>query len=504
MNLASLADLNLAEYGEYEATIYDDRRFTNREQFDASNRFANALSGLDIAAGDRVVVMLPNCPEVGQCYGAILRVGGVVVPVLFLLAAEELTHILNDSEARAIVTSPEFVAKALEAAAAATPHPQVIVVGGEVAGTLSFDALVAAQDAEAPIAERASTDAALFMYTSGTTGRPKGVVLTHGNMLHQAEAIHEIAELDPTRLGLAVMPMAHAAGLVTWVAGMKNGGRGVLMRWFDPEGFCRNVQEYRVSITALVPTMAAFLLNHPAMDAYDLSSLEQVIFGAAPAPVELVKAFEAKTGAKVRGTYGLTEAAPVVTADRPSLERKDGASGIALPGVEIAIHDDEDRALRVGESGEICVRGPNVMAGYHRMPEETAKVLRGGWLHTGDVGYLDDDGYLFVVDRVKDMIIRGGFNIYPHDVEEVLATHPAVAESAVIGVPDPVYGEQVEAFVVKRIGADETEDELLAYCRERLAKYKTPQRITFVRDLPKSQVGKVLKRVLRDQAAVRP
>ena len=503
MNLASLADYNLATYGEYEATVYDDRRYTNVEQFQASNRFANALTTLGMTPGDRVVVMLPNCPEVGQCYGAILRVGGVVVPVLFLLATDELIHILGDSEAKAIVTSPEFAAKALEAAGAVTPKPHVIVVGGEAEGALSFEKLLAAETPEAPIADRDDSDPALFMYTSGTTGRPKGVVLTHGNMLHQANAIHEIAELDPTRLGLAVMPMAHAAGLVTWVAGMKNGGRGVLMRWFDPELFCRNVQEYQVTVTALVPTMAAFLLNHPAMDQYDLSSLEQVVFGAAPAPIELVRAFEEKTGAKVRGTYGLTEAAPVVTADRPSMTRRDGASGIALPGVEIAIHDEDDKALPVGESGEICVRGPNIMAGYHQMPEETARVLRGGWLHTGDIGYLDADGYLYIVDRVKDMIIRGGFNIYPHDVEEVLAEHPAVAESAVIGVPDPVYGEQVEAFVVRKMGAEATEDELLAFCQERLAKYKTPQRITFVPDLPKSQVGKTLKRVLREQAANR-
>jgi len=503
VNLASLADYNLATYGEYEATIYDGRRYTNVEQFHASNRFANALKTLGITPGDRVVVMLPNCPEVGQCYGAILRVGGVVVPVLFLLATEELIHILGDSEAKAIVTSPEFTEKALEAAAAVELRPHVILVGGEADGALSFEKILAAEAPEAPIAERTDDDPALFMYTSGTTGRPKGVVLTHGNMLHQANAIHEIAELDPTRLGLAVMPMAHAAGLVTWVAGMKNGGRGVLMRWFDPELFCKNVQEYQVTITALVPTMAAFLLNHPAMDAYDLSSLEQVVFGAAPAPVELVRAFEEKTGAKVRGTYGLTEAAPVVTADRPSMDRRDGASGIALPGVEIAIHDEDDNPLPVGESGEVCVRGPNIMAGYHHMPDETAKTLRGGWLHTGDVGYLDADGYLYIVDRVKDMIIRGGFNIYPHDVEEVLAEHPAVAESAVIGVPDPIYGEQVEAFVVRKMGAEATEDELLAFCQERLAKYKTPQRITFVPDLPKSQVGKTLKRVLREQAKAR-
>jgi long-chain acyl-CoA synthetase len=503
VNLASLADFNLAEYGEYDATIYDDRVYTNKQQFEASKRFANALQELGVAPGDRVVVMLPNCPEVGQCYSAILRVGGVVVPVLFLLATEELVHILSDSEAKAIVTSPEFAAKALEAAAKVQPGPQVIVAGDPVEGTRSMGELSAQHEPDAPVVDRADDDPALFMYTSGTTGRPKGVVLTHGNLMHQANAIYEIAELDPERLGLAVMPMAHAAGLVTWVSGMKTGGRGVLMRWFDPELFCRNVQEYKVTVTALVPTMAAFLLNHPAMDQYDLSSLEQVVFGAAPAPVELVKAFEAKTGAKVRGTYGLTEAAPVVAADRPSLTRRDGASGIALPGVEISIQDEEGNQLPTGESGEICVRGPNVMAGYHRMPDETAEVLRGGWLHTGDVGYLDEDGYIYVVDRVKDMIIRGGLNIYPHDVEEVLAEHPGVAEAAVVGIPDPVYGEQVEAFVVKRIGVEATEDELMRFCQERLAKYKTPSKVTFVPDLPKSQVGKVLKRVIREQHSAR-
>jgi long-chain acyl-CoA synthetase len=206
----------------------------------------------------------------------------------------------------------------------------------------------------------------------------------------------------------------------------------------------------------------------------------------------------------VRIMYGLTETAPVATADRLSVPRKEGSVGYAIPGVEIAIMDPDDQQLPAGEHGEICIRGPNVMLGYHGMPEETAKVLRGGWLHTGDVGYLDEDGYLFIVDRVKDMIIRGGFNIYPHDVEAVLAQHPAVAESAVVGVPDPVYGEQVEAFVIRRFGVEATEDELMEFCRERLAKYKTPSRITFVPDLPKSQVGKILKRVLREQATARP
>ena len=503
MNLASLTDYNLETYGEYEATVYDGRAYTNRELFEAGRRLANALTGLGVKPGERVAVMLPNCPEVGISYGGILRLGGVVVPVLFLLATEELQHILADSEAQAIITSPEFVAKALEAANDCDPAPRVIVTGGASEGALSFDELLAGASSDAALVEREPTDAALFMYTSGTTGRPKGVVLTHGNMLHQAEAVHEISELDRTAMALAVMPLAHAGGLVGWVTGTKNGARSVLMRWFDPEAFCRNVQEYGVVVTTLVPTMAALLLNHPAIEDYDLSTLEQVAFGASPAPLELIRAFESKTGAKVRMVYGLTEAAPIVTADRISSERREGSCGFAIPGVEVAIMDPDDKELPAGELGEICVRGPNVMAGYHNLPEETARTIRDGWLHTGDIGRLDEDGYLFVVDRLKDLIIRGGLNVYPRDVEEVLVQHPGVAEAAVVGIPDPTYGEEVEAFAVRRIGTDASEDEVLAYCREHLAKFKTPRRLTFLPDLPKNQVGKVLKRVLREQSVAR-
>ncbi len=503
MNLASLTDYNLETYGEYDATIYEGRTYTNRELFDAGRRLSNALTALGIEPGERVAMMLPNCPEVGISYGGILRMGGVVVPVLFLLATEELHHILADSEARAIITSPEFVAKAIEAAIGCDPAPTVIVAGGAAEGTLSFEDLLAAASPDAPLVEREADDPALFMYTSGTTGRPKGVVLTHGNMLHQAEAIHEISELDRSALTLAVMPLAHAGGLVGWVAGTKNGARSVLMRWFDPDAFCRNVQEHGVIATGLVPTMAALLLNHPAIDQYDLSTLEHVAFGAAPAPIELIRTFEQRTGSTVRMVYGLTEAAPIVTADRISSPRKPGSCGFAIPGVTVAIMDPDGNQLKPGELGEICVRGPNVMAGYHNLPEATAEAIRDGWLRTGDVGHLDEDGYLFIIDRVKDLIIRGGLNVYPHDVEEVLVSHPGVAEAAVVGIPDPIYGEEVEAFVVRRIGTEATEDELLAHCREHLAKYKSPRRVSFVPDLPRNQVGKVLKRVLREQAVAR-
>lgn len=502
MNLASLIDRNLREFGTYDATWFEGRWYTNREQAERAFRFANALRALGARAGDRVVVMLPNCPEVSQCYGGVLRVGGIVVPVLFLLAAEELRHILDDSRAKAIVTSPEFAPKAFEARAGLDPEPPIIVVPGGVDGALSYEQVVAAERPDPPLAERAADDPALFMYTSGTTGRPKGVMLSHANMLHQAEAANEVRDYDPRDTTLATLPMAHAAGLVGWVLGLKVGAHGVLMRWFDPEGFCKNVQDFGVVGTALVPTMAAFLLNYPGIDQYDFSSLEQVAFGASPAPVELVKAFEQRFGCRVRVVYGLTEAAPILTIERTKEVRHWGSCGRAIPGVEISIRDpDTDAALPADEVGEICARGPNIMLGYHNLPEETAAALRGGWLHTGDLGSVDEDGFVYVVDRVKDLIIRGGFNIYPHDVEEVLFAHTAVAEAAVVGVPHPELGEEVEAFVVRAVGQEATEDDLLGFCRERLAKYKTPKRITFVPELPKNQVGKVLKRELRERAA---
>jgi long-chain acyl-CoA synthetase len=501
VNLASLVDQNIAEFGEYPATVFEDRWYTNREQAERSFRFAGALRALGIGPGDRVVVMLPNCPEVPQSYGAILRIGGVVVPVLFLLAAQELRHIVRDSEAKVLITSPEFAPKAFEATADIDPAPAVIVAGGAPTGALAYEELVSSSSPDVPVVDRAGSDPALFMYTSGTTGRPKGVVLTHGNMLHQAEAGHAVSEMEPTKVALGALPMAHAAGLVGWVIGLRHGARAVLLRWFDPEQFFRSVERYRVAGTALVPTMASFLLHHPAADSFDTSSLEQVAFGAAPCPVELVRAFEEKFSCRVRIAYGLTEAAPLLTIDRPSVPRKDGACGVAIPGVEIAVFDPQDRPLSPGEIGEIVARGPNVMVGYHNLPEETERALRGGWLHTGDLGTLDEDGYLFVVDRVKDMIIRGGFNIYPRDVEEVLYAHPGVADAAVVGIPDETYGEEVEAFVVRAPGAEVTEGELIALCRERLAGYKCPKRVTFVPDLPRNQIGKVLKRELRARAS---
>jgi long-chain acyl-CoA synthetase len=339
----------------------------------------------------------------------------------------------------------------------------------------------------------------VILYTAGTTGQPKGVALSHANLVSNARAASRLYELDRVRWSLAVLPLSHSYGLTLMNAGHILGTRAVLLRWFNPELVLETIERYRVQQMAGVPTMYIYLLNFPDAARFDTSSMKLWGSGAAPLPVEIVEPFEAKFGGRLLEGYGLTEASPVVSAHRYSGERRLGSVGQPIPGVDVAILDDDDRAVPTGEVGEVCVRGPNVMLGYYRLPEETARTIRAGWLHTGDMGRLDPDGFLYIVERKKDLIIRGGFNIYPREVEDVLYAHPAVAETAVIGVADPVMGEDVLAFVVCKSGATATADAVIAFCQERLAKYKCPKQVRFVDSLPKSPIGKILRKELRER-----
>jgi long-chain acyl-CoA synthetase len=490
MNLAALGEENVGRFGEYVALHFEGRDYTNVQQQRAGARAARALARLGVGAGDRVVVLLPNCPEVMQAYGGILRLGAVIVPVVFLLSPDEVRHILEDSEARVVVTSPELVSKV-----EGWTGPVVLVGGG--AGGLDWETLLAREDADAPIVPRQPSDLAVILYTSGTTGRPKGVALSHDNLAANARAAASLYELDRTAWALAVLPLSHSYGLTVMNAGNILGTRAVLLRWFNPELVLETIERFRVQSMAGVPTMYVYLLHYPDAGRFDTSSMRSWGSGAAPLPLEIVEPFEAKFGGRLMEGYGLTEASPVVSAHRLSGVRKLGSVGQPIPGVQVAILDDEDRPVPAGELGEICVRGPNVMLGYYRLPDETARTLRHGWLHTGDVGRLDADNFLYVVERKKDLIIRGGFNIYPREVEEILYAHPAVAEAAVIGMPDPVMGEEVLAFVVRKPGAEAEADAIIAFCQERLAKYKCPRRVRFVPSLPKTPVGKILRKALR-------
>jgi long-chain acyl-CoA synthetase len=490
MNLARLGEESVRTYGEYVSLTFDGREWTNVEQQRAANRVAHALVRLGLGPGDRAVVLLPNCPEVLQAYAAILKLGGVIVPVVFLLGPEEVRHILADSEARVVITAAPFLDR-IEG----WTGPVVLVGGGD--GGLAWDELVAGHPDDSATVERADTDLAVILYTAGTTGRPKGVALSHGNLAANARAAASLYELDRTAWALMVLPLSHSYGLTVMNAGNILGTRGVLLRWFDPEGVLEAIQQYRVQSMSGVPTMLVYLLNYPGAEAYDTSSMRLWGSGAAPLPVEIVEPFETKFGGRILEGYGLTEASPVVSALRLSGPRKLGSVGQPIPGVEVAILDDDDRPLPTGEVGEVCVRGPSVMQGYYRLPEETAAALRNGWLHTGDVGRLDADRFLYIVERKKDLIIRGGFNVYPREVEDVLYAHPAVAEAVVVGMRDPLMGEEVLAFVVLKPGAAADAGALVAFCQDRLAKYKCPRQVRFVDALPKSPIGKILRKELR-------
>jgi long-chain acyl-CoA synthetase len=494
MNLATLGEDSVRTHGEYVSLAFEGREWTNVEQQRAANRLANALCRLGVGVGDRVVVMLHNCPEVLQAYAAILKLGAVVVPVIFLLSPEEVGHILADSGAKVAVTSPDLAGK-LEGWAG------VVVAVGGAPGARAWEELVARESGAFAAVDRADGDLAVILYTSGTTGRPKGVALSHDNLASNARAAASLHELDREAWALSVLPLSHSYGLTVMNAGHILGTRGVLLRWFTPELVLETIQRYRCQQMSGVPTMFVYLLNFPGAERFDTSSMRLWGSGAAPLPLEIVEPFETKFGGRLLEGYGLTEAAPVVSAHRFSGVRKLGSVGQPIPGVTVKIFDDDDRELPAGEVGEVCVRGRNVMLGYYGLPEETARTIRHGWLHTGDVGKLDGDGFLYIVERKKDLIIRGGFNIYPREVEEVLYAHPAVAEAAVVGVRDPLMGEDVLAFVVLKAGARATPEAIAGFCQERLAKYKCPKQVRFVDALPKNAVGKILRKELRALAS---
>lgn len=501
MNLAVLAERNLDSFGEYVTLVFEGREYTNVEMAGAAERFASALAGLGVAPGDRVGVMMPNVPEINAVYGGVFRCGAVNLPMMFLLAPPEIRHILEDSGAAAIVTSPEFYANVATAIDGLERPPLVIVAGEPVPdGALAYTALLDAAQPSFPIVPRDGDDLAVVMYTSGTTGRPKGVMLTHANILFNSENSAKVVATRDGDTSIVCLPLAHLFGLGTVVLGSLFKIKGVLLRWFTADGFFDAVDRYRPNSTAVVPTMLTYMLSDPRFDATDWSSLRFVVAGAAPLPVEVAREFEKRTGARVLEGYGLTETSPVVSVMRIDDPPRPGSCGRPVPGIEVAILDDDGRPLPSGETGEVCVRGPNVMKGYFNMAEATAETIRDGWLHSGDMGHFDEDGYLFITERKKDLIIRGGFNIYPRDVEEVVYGHPAVQDCGVVGVPDPALGEQVVAYVVLRPGATAAEDEIAAYCREHLATYKTPRFIRFVDALPRNAIGKVLKKDLRERA----
>jgi long-chain acyl-CoA synthetase len=505
-NLARQAERQLDLFGDYDTLFFEGSWHSSGTLARRAGRVAGGLAAHGVRPGDRVVVLMANCPEVLIAYQALWRAGAVVTPLIFLVSTDELRHALADSGAVAVLTTPEFAGKVAEALPG-TGVRLLVVAGpagttaGQVASTvrvLPFAELEAADPAR--IADRRGDDLAALLYTGGTTGRSKGVPLSQANLMWCGWSATEAGDVRGQTSALVPLPLAHAYGLLVACMGLhrREPGQTVLMRWFDPAGWLDLARDHRVHRTALVPSMIQMLLALPLAE-HDLSSLVAVASGAAPLAAEVREQFEARVpSAQIYEGYGCTESASLISSS-PFGRRRAGSVGLPVPGCEVTVQDENGKELPTGEDGEICVRSPGVTAGYWRSPKASAVALAGGWLHTGDIGHLDGDGYLYVVDRKKDLIIRGGFNVYPRDVEDVLLAHPAVAMAAVVGRPDPRLGEEVVGFVSLRPGAQATGPDLVAHARAHLAANKYPREVHVLDAIPLTSVGKLDRKRLRAQ-----
>lgn len=490
-NLATTLAQTTAEYPDRAAICMDERVLRYRDLDETSARVASWLSGRGIGTGDRVALMLPNTPEFPELYYGILRRGAIVVPMNPLLKSREVEYYLADSGAALILAWHGVADQAAEGARRAGTD-LVIVEPGEVASML-------AGHAPAPvIVDRAPSDTAVILYTSGTTGQPKGAELTHDNLLRNAEVTRTtLLNLRPDDVVLGALPLFHSFGQVVGMGcAIATGASLSLLTRFDPGRALEIIKRDQVTVLPGVPTMYAAILHSAAGSAGDVASLRLCVSGGAAMPVELLRSFEKEFECVILEGYGLSETSPVASFNHPDRARKPGTIGQAISGVDMRVQDDAGVPLPAGAVGEIAVRGHNVMKGYWGRPEETAEVLADGWLRTGDLGWVDSEGYFSIVDRKKDMIIRGGLNVYPREVEEVLYEHPAVAEAAVIGVRDDWLGEEVAAVVMLKPGASATPDELREQVKSQLAAYKYPRYVWIVAELPHGDTGKILKRAI--------
>ncbi len=482
------------------AIAFRDRRLTYDDLQRLAGAVARALTGAGIRRGARVILTSPNLPEFAVGYFGILMAGGIVVPLNPLLKTDEVRYVLEDSGATAMVGVGMTVPSLQAARAGVGRWCPILALDGSAdaaTGDLVLDGTTTLGEAPVLVSSGTPEDVAVCLYTSGTTGRPKGALLSHGNLNANLSSFRAVLHVTEEDVFLAVLPLFHAFGAtVLLLEPLSVGATVVVEPRFIPDLILRTIAQHRVTLFAGVPSMYAVLAATPRPDG-DFSAWRLCISGGAPLPVTVAEAFEARYGLPIYEGYGPTECAPVLTVNPPFGMRKLGSVGPAIPQVELRVVDDRGKPLPPGAVGEIVARGPNVMQGYWNRPADTASVLRGGWYHTGDMGRVDEDGYYYIVDRKTDLILVGGLNVYPREVELVLESHPAVAEAAVIGVPDTVRGEAPKAFVVPKDGRGVTTQDLLAWCRQRLANYKVPRSVVLVSDLPRSATGKILKTALR-------
>jgi len=505
LNLAVILRESAKRDPDHVAIILDSFKFTYGQLDALSNQVASSLKAAGLQKGDRVGLTLPNVPQFPMAYFGILKAGGVVVPMNVLLKAPEVSFYMGDSGARFLIAWDDFAGEALKGVAnlhGVTTFVALKPGGTETPeGTRNFMELLAGDpkfDGEATQGD----DTAVILYTSGTTGKPKGAELTHLNLFMNAHMVSHVFGSGPDDVTLAVLPMFHSFGQSSVMnVALHVGSTLTLVPRFEAEKVMEVIQRDKVTVFPGVPTMFFALLHHPSAGKYDLASLRIAVSGGAAIPGEVIQAFEGKFKTTILEGYGLSETSPTATFNFSAAERKVLSIGKPIFGVEVRIFDIDDKRLPAGKDhvGEIVIRGHNVMKGYWNKPEANVEAFKGGWFHTGDLGYVDEDGFFFIVDRKKEMIIRGGFNVYPREVEEVIYAHPAVAEAAVIGVPDERLGEEVKAVVALKPGAKASAEDIIDFVKERVAAYKYPRTIQFVDALPKGATGKILKKELKAQ-----
>ncbi len=503
MNLLEYFAEKTRQYAPHPFLYYYDQEISYGEFAKRVYRAAHGLARLGIRKGDFVHVLVENSPETLVSYFAIQHLGAIAGPVNGWWKAEEVRYLLNDSHGRALIIGPQYL-ELLDAIRADCPHLQLVIeIGGSSRpGHTPFASLFEGSPATPPKVTVGDDEPAYIFYTSGTTGDPKGVLLSHRNIITDIEGFQELIDLPELRRIMIFLPLFHVNAMITSVSSLWKGHAVVLRKKFSASEFWQNVEKYKVNFFSAVPAVYNILLKDPEGAKYDHSSLDFGICGAAPLSLETFNEFQRVFKIPIIEGYGLTEVTCVSTLNPRVGERKVGSIGLPLKGQELKIVDEENRALPIGQPGEIVIRGAPVMLGYYNRPEATAETIdKDGFLHTGDVGYRDEDGYIFIVDRIKEMVIRGGENIYPKEIDNVLASHPKIADAACVGVPDKAMGEEVKAFVVLKEGQTASEAEIRDFCRQHLADFKVPKYIEFLdQDFPRNPIGKVLKKVLKKWA----
>jgi len=514
MNTTEFLTIANAICPDKEAIVFEGNRYTFSQLNERVNRLANAMLGMGVQQGDRIALIHVNCNQCIEAYFAIARIGGIYVPLNFRAKENELTYMLNTAEANTFFVGERYLDLVNSVKTSLSTVRNYISIDSQHEGYSYYEDLIASASAEDVFTDIGDEDTTILMYTAGTTGFPKGVMLSHNSF--SIYVLENVTPADPIseEKNILTVPLYHVAGIQAMMAAIYGGRTLVMERQFEATEWMGLVQDEKVGRAMMVPTMLKQLMDHPDFSKYDLSSMQVITYGAAPMPLPVIrKAMELFSGVSFINAFGQTETASTITTLSPADHVIEGTdeekekklkrlSSIGRPmnDVEMKIIDDEGNDLPVGEVGEIVARGPRVMSGYWKEEEKTAKTIDvDGWVHTGDMGYMDDGGYFFLAGRTTDMIIRGGENISPEEVECVIHEHPKVEEAAVIGIPDDEWGEVPMCIVVLKEGQSATEDEIIQYCRTALASYKRPRKIAFTAELPRNQMGKILKRVLRDQ-----